>query len=281
MDSSIAAPPRSHAFYYAAGILFLALAKARHVLHGYSSPKPFATTETDRCIDYAVAQAKGYVAKLKSYGVDVAGKRVLELGPGSDLALGLWLARHGARSYVGFDRNNLVAKLPEGFYARVAERTGVDLACLRDGRVAYAARADFDVGTLRPDIDIVVSNAAFEHFDDVERTVRQLTSVVVPGGVACISVDLQTHSRWIRDADPNNIYRYPEWLYRLFYFPGQPNRVRPSRYRAAFQSNGWSDIVMTSENVLSPLLAARTHRRFAAEDHWDWLSFTLLAKKRA
>ena len=53
-------------------------------------------------------------------------------------------------------------------------------------------------------------------------------------------VDLMTHSRWIREKDPLNIYRYPQWLYRLFYFRGQPNRVRPSRYREAFQRLGWN-----------------------------------------
>jgi SAM-dependent methyltransferase len=281
MDTTIAAPGRPHALYYGAGIMFLALAKAKHVLRGYSTPKPFPLDQTDRCIDYAVDLGKDYIGKLRSYGVDISGKRVMELGPGSDMGLGLYLVKRGADSYIGFDRYGLAADAPHSYYVRMASRTGIDPAWLHDGRVSYVVREDFDITTLEPDIDIVVSNAAFEHFDDVASTIAALSRVVKRGGVACISIDLQTHSRWIRDADPNNIYRYPEWLYRLFYFPGQPNRVRPRQYGSAFESNGWTAVVMSPENRLDPALTARAHKRFAGERQWDWLSFTLCARKGA
>jgi SAM-dependent methyltransferase len=274
-----AVTPRHDAFYYAAGIPFLALAKAKYMLRGYSTPKPFSSRELDRSIDYAVDHANEYMATLKTYGSDIAGKRVLELGPGSDMGLALCLIKNGASSYVGFDRNSLAARAPDSFYARLAHRTGVDLQWLRDGHVSYVVREDFDLTTLSADIDIVVSNAAFEHFDDAATTIAQVSQIVKPGGLACITIDLQTHSRWIRDADPNNIYRYPERLYRLFHFPGQPNRVRPHEYRNAFETNGWTNIVMTPENRLDPRFPARAHKDFSGDRHWDWLSFTLCATK--
>jgi len=92
--------------------------------------------------------------------------------------------------------------------------------------------------------DVIFSQAAFEHFDDIHRTINQLTSVASDDAVLVMSVDLRTHSRWIRDKDPNNIYRYPAWLYRLMHFEGIPNRVRPEQYKAAFVQNGWLDIVI-------------------------------------
>ena len=67
-----------------------------------------------------------------------------------------------------------------------------------------------------------------------------------------------THSRWIRDKDPNNVYRYHERIYRLFDFRGIPNRVRPYRYRRAFERNGWSNVTTT------PRLTCGDHRTGAS-----------------
>lgn len=39
-----------NSFFYVAGIGFLALAKAKNILKGYSSPKPFDISESERCI---------------------------------------------------------------------------------------------------------------------------------------------------------------------------------------------------------------------------------------
>lgn len=135
------------------------------------------------------------------------------------------------------------------------------------------------MSTLDGHHDIVVSNAAFEHFDDVERTVSPLQQVVRPGGVALIGVDLQTHSRWIRERDPNNIYRYPESLYRLFSFPGQPNRLRPQAYRTLFERHGWQDVTLTLHECVPPALAATLAPSFCHAAQADWLSFTLFARK--
>jgi SAM-dependent methyltransferase len=237
-----AAPPRN-GLYFAAGIVFLALAKAKHVLRGYSTPKPFDLSETDRCIDYDMKVASELLGHLRTYGGTIENAHVLELGPGSDLGVGLYLLSQGAASYTAFDRNDLAAKVPPEFYARFGERLGIPVNM---ERVRYVARQDFDVAAALPprSVDIVISNAAFEHFDDVERTVQQLSQVVKPGGKIAAVIDLQTHSRWIREKDPNNIYRYPRWLYRLFYAPGQPNRVRPAEYRRFFEQAGWRDVTV-------------------------------------
>jgi hypothetical protein len=58
-------------------------------------------------------------------------------------------------------------------------------------------------------------------------------------------IDLKTHSRWIRDHDPNNIYRYSNAIYRALWFRGIPNRVRPYEYRAIFEAHGWTNVRIT------------------------------------
>jgi SAM-dependent methyltransferase len=265
-------------FYYLAGIVFLTLAKLKHTLRGYSTPKPFSLREVDRCIEYDVNVAENW---FKNRAV-VAGKHVLELGPGSDMGVGLYLLAKGAARYTAFDRHDLVSSVPRQFYDRFREKYAVpDLdEVTRTGRLAYMADANFDLGRSLPSnsIDIVVSNAAFEHFDNVEKVVADLTRTVKTGGTICAVIDLQTHSRWIRDKDPNNIYRYPEWLYRAFYFPGQPNRIRPSRYCEIFRSHGWTE-VRAEPAATFRINGRRVHQAFAADSNLDWLSMVLTATR--
>ena len=279
--NAAARPAWAHAAWFAAGLGFLALAKARHLRGGYTRPKPFGLDQTDRCIDYAVGLGAMHVAGLRRRGVELAGREVLELGPGSDLGVGLHLLRQGAARYLGFDRHDLAGHAPAAYYERMAERGLGDPQALRDGRVALAVDERFDVAALGRRFDIVVSNAAFEHFDDVGHTIAQLGEVVRPGGVALIAVDLQTHSRWIRERDPNNIYRYPPGLYRALAFPGQPNRVRPAAYRAFFEQQGWLDVELVVNERLDPARAAKPAAAFRGDAQADWLSFTLFARRPA
>jgi SAM-dependent methyltransferase len=271
-----AAPPRN-GVYFLAGIAFLALAKAKHVLRGYSTPKPFALAETDRCIDYDVKIGNNLLGHLRAYGGSIDNAHVLELGPGSDLGLGLYLLSKGAASYTAFDRNELAMNVPAEFYARFGERLGIPLQM---DRLRYVARKDFDVAAALPprSIDVVISNAAFEHFDDVGQTVRQLSEVVKPGGKIAAVIDLQTHSRWIREKDPNNIYRYPRWFYRLFYSPGQPNRVRPAEYRRFFEQAGWCNVNVRASTRFDSR-GRSVHKSFRSCELLDACSIVLCATR--
>ena len=271
----------TNAFYHVVGIAFLALARLKHLLSGYTTPKPFALDQVDKCIDYDVTIANRFLDNLAKCGAsDLNGKRVLELGPGSDLGVGLILISKGASAYVAFDRHNLAGDVPAAFYEKLAHRVPIDLGALSDGRITYIAHEDFDLAAaVSTRIDIVLSNAAFEHFDDVEATVKDLSTITNPGAKVAIEIDLQTHSRWIRNADPNNIYRYSEMLYRFFKYPGQPNRLRPDEYRRAFERNGWTDITLYPENQLDERLSKHTVHRAFRNRQLDWLSFVLCATK--
>lgn len=113
-------------------------------------------------------------------------------------------------------------------------------------RLNYVVRADFDLTKAMGDrrVDIVFSQAAFEHFEDVDATVAGMTAVCRPGAVCISQIDLKTHSRWIRDKDPNNIYRYHPSIYRLFRFRGSPNRLRPRDYVRTFERHGWTGVTI-------------------------------------
>ena len=196
------------------------------------------------------------------------GKRVLELGPGSDLGVGLYLLSKGAGEYNAVDVNNLVQTVPQTFYEELftylkSMNDEIDELLLRgeldktingrNNKLNYVCRNDFNISSAldRRKVDVVFSQAAFEHFDNIEETIESLSNVAVKGAIAIILIDLKTHSRWIRDKDPINIYRYPDWIYRSFHFRGIPNRVRPYQYKDAFKKHGWGNVKIEPGKLLS------------------------------
>jgi SAM-dependent methyltransferase len=289
-------------FLYAAGLGFLALAKAKHVLKGYSSPKPFSLAETDRSVAYDLKVVDEWLAHLERFTGRKDGvreKRVLELGPGSDLGVGLYLLAKGAAAYNACDVNDLTSGVPDSFYTALLDRVravepaadlpslATELKSARAGassRLRLVVRKDFDLVAAfgAQSIDLVFSQAAFEHFDDVRDTVARLSTVCKPGALIVAVIDLKTHSRWIRDKDPNNIYRYPKWLYERFWFRGIPNRVRPHEYREAFAEHGWIDISTTPLAQLDDPLraqAAASARFKDPRNELTHLSVVLCARK--
>ena len=287
--------------YYWIGLGILFLVKIKHKLRGYTSPKPFPVTAVDKCIDYDERTVKEWLGYLSNYtGASdyLHGRSVLELGPGSDLGNGLILLSEGAEQYVAVDAHDLATRTPTALYSRLLQRLrrkgeiGELEAILEKfirgepGRLDYVPREDFDLQAALRDrrIDIVFSQASFEHFEDVDKTTEQLTRACSEGAVVVITIDLQTHSRWIRQRDPTNIYRYPDWLYRWFHFPGIPNRVRPREYEEAFKRNGWVDILRRPLTSLSEeqlrIVQPHLHGRYKDEQSdMSYLTMLLCARR--
>ena len=249
-------------FYFCTGILFLLLAKIKSRVLKYS-PKAFSTTEIERCIEYDIHVAGNWLKHLEEYapGYTIQDKHVLELGPGSDLGVGLYLLSKSVKKYTAVDVYDLASDVSPDFYhafftylqekEQVVHTDLLEEELLKtrrhqNGQLNYVCRSDFNleeaVGSDK--VDLVFSNAAFEHFPDFRKTIRDMSRVVVSGSLLIVSIDLQTHSRWIRDKDPNNIYRYSNRFYKLFNFQSSPNRVRPWQYREALEQNGWKNIVI-------------------------------------
>lgn len=256
-------------FYHGIGGGFLFLNKIRHSLEGYKTPRPFPTTEIERAVQYDCKVVEEWLAQLKEYKGDSAlkGKSILELGPGADLGVGLILLAKGAKKYNAIDRHSLIQSAPKEFYVGLFEhlketghtkqevnalKSELDLTLQgNNGRLNHVCRKDFDISIFEgEDIDLVFSQAAFEHFDDLDKVFSQLRKVVKSGGTLVAEVDLQTHTRWIRDADPLNIYRYRDYPYDLLKFPGSPNRVRPYEYQEILERSGWKDVHIDALLVL-------------------------------
>lgn len=86
---------------------------------GYKTPRAFSTNEIERSVDYCIEVVNNHESHLQKYTGSInpfAGKKVFEIGPGSDLGTGFCIIAKGAESYTALDKNKLVSQTPEVFY---------------------------------------------------------------------------------------------------------------------------------------------------------------------
>ncbi|AZO80993.1 MULTISPECIES: methyltransferase domain-containing protein [unclassified Bosea (in: a-proteobacteria)] len=258
------------------GLGFLGLAWGKNRLHGYTTPNRVEKSDSEGKVAYLL----DIFASLRRFlppQFDLRGRDVLELSPGASRGIGVLFLALGARSYHAIDAFDLAGGEDPAFYDRLLDRfpEGRKADRERARTIArtpgarefdYAVGRDFDILRLAEgrSFDLIVSCAAFEHYDDPAATIAGLTQVARPGCESVHIIDLQTHSRWIRERDPNNIYRYPEPIYRLFSFPGQPNRQRPADYVRSFSAKGWSDVRFVPSLTIDPALRETSLRGLAA-----------------
>jgi len=129
------------------------------------------------------------------------------------------------------------------------------------------------------------SQAVFEHFDIVERTVSQLSNIVHSGTILGAEIDLRTHTRWIRDVDPLNIYRYGDPIYSLFRFHGSPNRIRSFEYKDYFEKQGWTKVNIIPLTRLEREYVAQINDRLSEKfrdpaNQMEYLSIMICATKK-
>jgi SAM-dependent methyltransferase len=295
------APPVRNRRHELAGLAILAANSLRHRIQGYRTPRPAPTRDAESSFRYSRSVVNNWMAHLSRYlhqRPPLEEWEALEIGPGSDLGTGLILLGEGLRSYRAIDVHALLRsssrKLHRGICELVAAQTGASgeelLAELErfeageEGRLGYVhdprlRLEQFGEGRF----DLVLSHAAFEHLEDVPSTIAGLSRVVRRGAVLVSEIDLQTHTRWIREVDPLNIYRYRDPLYRTFSFSGIPNRARPDDYMEALVKQGWRDIRFFPRRVLPSEYMARVASTLAPRyrqdvDQMGWLSVVLCAR---
>lgn len=251
---------------YSIGLLFMFLNKIRHEVKGYTSARGFKFEDMGRVIKYDFRIIKRWMDYLDQYEKGASSmheKNVLELGPGADLGIGLITLAQGAKSYNAVDVHNLIKGTPEEFYEQLfntlqndphlstsVEELQKQLKLTlnnNNDRLNYQVQKDFDISVLtNKNIDLIVSNAAFQQFDNPEKTIEQLSQISNPGAYFVALIDLKTHTRWINQRDPLNIYRYPNAVYNTLKFKGSQNRVRPNEFKQMLEKNNWKNVKIFS-----------------------------------
>lgn len=285
-------------------MIFLAVIYIRNKIFSYKTPRPFPISQIDTAVNYDFQVVELLNRYLKSYskeGVPLKDKVVLELGPGPDLGIGLILLTMGVKKYIAVDVHNLAKGTPTKFYENLlailkerfpcSERIDLENQLFKyykgvSEKISYIVDQNFNISKIKDRVDIVFSNAAFEHFTNVEMTIKELNNIIKAGGILISTIDLQTHTRWIRDRDPLNIYRYNDFLWNLFKVKGSPNRVRSFEYKDLLEKNGWYDIQIEPLQVLDEeclqKVRAALNNKFRNLDASElrMLSIIVMAKKR-
>lgn len=171
----------------------------------------------------------------------VAGKSVLEIGPGDNLATGLVFLSQGARSYTALDRfaGDYSGPRAQMWYAAVRKARGLPEGVFPDDRVtalACSVEAAKSVGQY----DLICSHAVGEHVSDVSALARLTYESLSPGGVAVHIVDFSGHAIE-DDADPLFFRRFPRPVWSAMGSNrGFPNRVPFSRFLSKLRHAGLS-----------------------------------------
>jgi SAM-dependent methyltransferase len=220
----------------------------------------------------------------------LAGKSVLELGPGDNFGVALLFIANGASRAVCLDK----------FYSRRDEtREGRIYAQIREElepvqRERYDAAVDlrnavhltpdrigclygFGVGDVAQRLgdasfDFIVSRAVLEEVYDIDEAIASMDRLLRPGGMLIHKIDLSDYAQFSgRGFSPLEFLTIPEIVYKhMSRDTGLPNRRRASYYRDKFGELGYdSSLRITSvlNRPITPhLTALRPEVDYGPED---------------
>lgn len=235
--------------------------------------------------------------QIESY---LAGKRILEYGPGNVPGVALLMIAHGADSVVCVDRFPMVSisainaevlcHLMEGLDGEAKERAascflrrGYPASGLREQRIRYLVKPS-GLSGLRDTADLVISRAVLEHVNDLHATFTDMHNALCATGVAIHQVDLKSHG--LHRSNPLDFLTWPiHWWSWMYGHKGMPNRWRINRYREALLENGLRTILLKPTILadqrdieeVRPYLA--TPIRTISDEDLSWLGFWLVCDK--
>jgi SAM-dependent methyltransferase len=238
-------------------------------------------------VAFALKSAR-LLVKLVGGRERLAGRSVLEVGPGQDLGLPLILIGLGAsctvvdRYPVQWDPEfhpRYYCELLVAVQAEMPEVDGGAIETVLRHREHAGDRLRVQRGGLEEiddvpegSIDVTYSNAALEHVVDVERAVVALARITRRGGVGFHQTDFRDHRTFDR---PLEFLTYEEDEFRAVLEERAwscGNRVRPSEFLAAFDRAGF--IARLEPNLMAEAaylrdVLSRSIARFRAMDPVD------------
>jgi SAM-dependent methyltransferase len=250
------------------------------------------------CFDDYFAKLRIPPSEVEAY---LAGKRLLEYGPGDVPGVAILMLAHGAASVVCVDRFPLLNNKP-GNVAIVRALIGT-LSDAQRRRVEHClARADNCAGGWRPEclryrvdasglsrlrneVDFIYSRAVLEHVNDLQATFADMKAALRPDGIAVHLVDLKSHG--LHRGNPLDFLVWPQWLWHWMYgYKGVPNRWRADKYREALRYQEFEVRLMepTALAEAGDLAAVRPHLascfRGLNDEDLRWLGFWLICVPR-
>ena len=229
----------------------------------------------------------------------LAGKRVLEYGPGDIPGVALLMVAHGAESVVCVDRFPLLALSPKNIEVLRHLLEGLEGEARQHAEGCFLAKGDPSSGfsprirylirpsglsSLRTAVDLVISRAVLEHVDDLSATFDDMYEALRDGGLAAHEVDLKSHG--LHRKNPLDFLTWPPRLWSLMYaHKGVPNRWRVNRYREVIFASGLKTMLMQPTLLAEKrdLDEVRPHLALPfqniSDEDLSWLGFWMVLEK--
>ncbi|MDP1902584.1 MAG: methyltransferase domain-containing protein [Rubrivivax sp.] len=249
------------------------------------------------CVDAYFEQLRIAPADVPGF---LAGKTLMEYGPGDLPGVAALMVARGARKVYCVDRFPLVNLSPKN--ARVLgdlidgcrgqERDRL-VACLVNAdnpaagfapeRIEYLVRPS-GLSGLQDAVDLVFSRAVLEHVDDLAATFADMTAALRPGALAIHQVDLRSHG--LHMSNPLDFLAWSHTLWQLMYSEkGVPNRWRIDKYRSILQRLG-ADVaelqptkLAAQEHVSGVRATLAPEFKSLSDEDLSWLGFWLVMRK--
>jgi len=242
-------------FYYFLGLFIGLSSRLKKFVLRLKSPRPrmLPTSDYKKNLDYD----RGILNTLRELSGETnlfANKKVLEIGPGPDLLLGLLALELGAQSYSAIDYFPVLSA-PRSFYENLKKDLRAPKALKAVDQIAaslsenkpidyseinYQILGIEELAATKNKYDFIFSKDVLEHVDDLNAAFRAMRASLVPGGRMIHKIDFQTHTSFIQDKDRLNFLRYSDYIYNTFVkFKGGPNRLRLPEVIALAKANGF------------------------------------------
>ena len=209
---------------------------------------------------------------------DLAGKNILEIGPGDNLGVALKFIAAGAAKVVCIDRiypsrderqqymiylalrDSLSREEKERFDSAATLKEGKARFC--DDRIKYVYGVDIkdaDKAIKGGKFDLIISRAALEHVYDIDSAIGVMDRYLRKGGYHIHKVDLRDHEMFTRDGgNPFSFLTIPPFTWGLMTkHSGKPNRKRADYFEKKFRGLGydynvWISRLMTRADEMMP-----------------------------
>lgn len=198
---------------------------------------------------------------------DLAGKRVLEIGPGDNYGVALRFIADGAAQVTCCDRFRVrrdTSRQNAIYEALYATLSSEQRRTLGDDFRDIAARLPSQDPRLRvvdevavedaakkitgTKFDLIVSRAVMEHVGDVATAFSSMAALLSKGGVLLHKIDLRDHGMFSARGFPDlEFLTLPDSLYRFMSVrSGRPNRARLSDYLRILGELGFDSQIFVS-----------------------------------
>lgn len=222
-------------------------------------------------VAYIQEQFQDYLAYGEMTSADLLEKRVLELGFGDNVGVGLLFIAAGASSMFGIDKfysKRDITREREIYLALRETLDGTEKARF-DNAVELSDGITFNSNRIKPlngltleqatarlfsdnhQFDLIVSRAVLEEIYDPEGVLRASDQLLRPGGMMLHKIDLSDYGIF-RDAGmhPLTFLTIPRFLYeKMASDSGIPNRKMMGYYQQKFEEMGYATRIFVCSTV--------------------------------